>query len=100
MGSQAKAINYRRRRVLAIVFLAVSLLGLAFALTQPQSAGASAKAVKANFTYVYVQSGDTLWSIARSYAPDKDPQQEIADIKNLNNLESSTLAPGQRLALP
>jgi LysM repeat protein len=100
MGSQVKAINYRRRRVLAVVFVIVSLLGLAMALVQPQSAGASADAGKADFTYVYVQSGDTLWSIATNYAPEKDPQQEIADIKNLNNLDSSTVVPGQRLALP
>lgn len=96
----AKGINYARRRVMAVVLLVVALLAIAFSMLQTQSAGASSHSVKANFTYVYVAPGDTLWSIATKYAPERDPQQEITDIQNLNALSSSEVVPGQRLALP
>ena len=96
----AKGINYARRRVMAVVVLLVALLAVAFNMLQTQSAGASAHTGKASFTYVYVAPGDTLWSIATKYAPEKDPQQESNDIQNLNALNSSDVVPGQRLALP
>ena len=93
-------INYARRRAMAVVLLVVALLAVVFSTLQTQSAGASSHSGKANFTYVYVAPGDTLWSIATKYAPDRDPQQEITDIQNLNALSSSNVVPGQRLALP
>ncbi len=96
----AKGINYARRRVMAVVVVVVALLAVAFNMLQTQSAGASAHGSKATFTYVYVAPGDTLWSIATKYAPERDPQQEITDIQNLNALSSSDVVPGQRLALP
>ncbi len=100
MTATATRINYRRRRALAALFVVVALLVVAFSVTQAQSAGATSHAGKATFTYVYVAPGDTLWSIATTYAPDRDPQQEITDIQNLNGLSDASLVPGQRLALP
>ena len=96
----ANGINYARRRAVAAVLFVVVALAVAFNMLQPQSAGASAHSGKANFTYIYVAPGDTLWSIATKYAPQADPQQEIQDIKTLNSLTSSQLEPGQQLALP
>jgi len=100
MSSTATRINYRRRRIVAILFAVVALTVLAFSITQSQSAGATASAGKANFTYIYVESGDTLWSIAKKYAPNTDTQEEITNIQTFNNLSSANLEPGQRLALP
>jgi LysM repeat protein len=100
MNASASRINYRRRRIVAVLFAIVALTILAFSVAQSQSARATASAGKADFTYIYVESGDTLWSIATKYAPDVDPQEEITNIQNLNNLSSSNLEPGQRLALP
>ena len=44
--------------------------------------------------------GDTLWSIAGNIAPGADTQQVIADIVSLNQLETATVQPGQRLSIP
>ena len=99
-ASVVQGINYARRRALAIVILVIAALAVVFSISQTQAAGATSHAGKANFTYVYVAPGDTLWSIATKYAPDRDPQQEITDIQNLNALSSSNVVPGQRLALP
>ena len=48
-------------------------------------------------TYI-VKSGDTLWAIADRYCPDiVDIREWIAEVKELNNLNDSTIHPGQRL---
>ena len=49
--------------------------------------------------FVVVQPGDTLWAIASSrYAG--DPREAIWRIKDVNELESSSLSPGTVLRLP
>ena len=100
MSATATRINYRRRRIVAVLFAIVALTVLAFSFAQSQSAGASATSGKTEFTYIYVEPGDTLWSIAKKYAPDADTQEEISNIQTLNNLNDSKLESGQRLALP
>jgi len=47
-----------------------------------------------------VHSGDTLWSIAESYAPHRDRRDTVEDIRRLNHLGGYTLEVGQRLRLP
>lgn len=55
---------------------------------------------------VYVSSGDTLWSIAKSeqesnnYYKGKDVREIIFDIKKVNNLSSSDLVINQKLLIP
>jgi nucleoid-associated protein YgaU len=49
---------------------------------------------------VVVQPGDTLWSIARSVADDRDVREVIHSIRQANGLESGDIAPGQVLQLP
>ncbi len=47
-----------------------------------------------------VRSGDTLWMIAEDISPDADVRGLIAEIRNLNDLESSLIIPGQTLVVP
>jgi LysM repeat protein len=47
-----------------------------------------------------VQPGDTLWSIARSVAGEADVRDVVDEIQRLNDLEGTTLVPGQVLELP
>lgn len=53
-----------------------------------------------SFDYITVMSGDTLWSLAQQYAPNRDPRDFIIDLVALNNLGDSLITPGMRLALP
>jgi LysM domain len=46
---------------------------------------------------VTVQAGDTLWSIATSIAPNRDPRDEVAALQRLNHLDGVSLAVGQVL---
>lgn len=46
-----------------------------------------------------VQPGDTLWSIAVETFPG-DPREGVWELKERNDLSSSTIVPGQVLVLP
>jgi len=48
---------------------------------------------------VVVEPGDTLWSIARRVAPDRDARLVVADLRMLNSLPSADITVGQRLRL-
>ena len=54
----------------------------------------------AGFEYVTIKSGQSLWQLAESVAPGADPRDVIADIVRLNQLPTTEVQPGQRLALP
>jgi LysM repeat protein len=60
-------------------------------LSSPAAVPTNAPAV------VVVQPGDTLWSIARRIAPDRDARLVVADLRRLNALPSADLEVGQRL---
>jgi hypothetical protein len=89
----------RRLARTAIVLLAL-LTVLAFGLAgrMPASAGDSG-AVPATATVV-VQPGQSLWGIAQSVAPHDDVRATIERITTLNNLDSTTVVPGQQLIVP
>lgn len=51
--------------------------------------------------HVLVEPGETLWSIARAHiGPEGDPRPYIQEIRDLNELDTSAIAAGQRLVLP
>ena len=48
-----------------------------------------------------VSAGDTLWSIAaHEYGADIDLRRAIYKIREVNQLDGSTVSPGERLTLP
>ncbi len=97
-----KATYIRRRIMVALVFAFAIFGAVSLATGQAQAigAGASQSSSEASFTYVSVHAGDTLWSLADTYAGNTDPRDWIAELVTLNALESNNLQPGQKLALP
>jgi len=94
----------RRARLLLsalclIVLVAAAVLatggGSARAGHQTGPAGASDHVER-----VTVAPGDTLWAIAAREAPDVDPRETIADILELNALDSAAVRAGQVLLVP
>ena len=76
-------------RVIVVVFVAVFLWAV---FARDTGAGPPPR-------YHIVQAGDTLWSIAdATYAG--DPREGVWKLERRNRLESATIVPGQRLALP
>jgi len=94
-------ITARGRKVLAVVIAlpAITVLGL-LAMFSGGSAIATGSANTADFDYLTVQAGQSLWGIAENIAPDADPRDVIAEIMSLNQLHESSVQPGQRIAIP
>ncbi len=93
----------RRGRVLLagvpLVLLVAALVFLASSMTAPARAGdevgQATETVRVN-----VAPGETLWSLANEFAPDRDPRDVVSEIVELNGLGSSVVQAGQAVALP
>ena len=59
-----------------------------------------------NYKNISIQSGDTLWSIAKfekdnnEYFENKDIRDIVYEIQDLNNLSSSNLKIGEQINIP
>jgi hypothetical protein len=91
----------RRGRVVFTSLAAAPLVAVAAWLgvnALPAVATSSSSSVV--FEYATIESGQSLWQLASSIAPEADPRDVIADLMRLNQLDSSTVSPGQRIAIP
>lgn len=62
---------------------------------------ASVAFAQQNMATVYVQPGDTLWSIAKEYKAEKaDIRDVIDDIMEYNHLQSAVIYTGDKLIIP
>ena len=89
----------RRGRVLLLLAL-VGVLFAAFSLGRSASQAAPQSGEPAPVAQVTVAHGESLWSVARRVAPQDDPRDVVARIRELNDLDSPHLQPGQQLILP
>lgn len=83
------------RSAVIVAIASVSFFGFVNGANASGSFGA-----KANFEYITVSAGETLWSMADRLAPNSDPRDWIQEVVNLNGLTSAELKPGQRIAIP
>lgn len=70
-----------------------------FALNSSRAV-ASTSSPAPTFEYIQVASGQSLWQLAESIAPDADPRDVVSDLIHFNRLGSADVHPGQQLALP
>jgi LysM repeat protein len=86
---------------LPLILLAALVLSLAGFLNAPAKAADSSAELSLTPTVtVTVQPGESLWAIAGTVAPERDPRDVIADIVQLNNLADPRVIPGQQLFVP
>jgi hypothetical protein len=89
------SLQQRRKRVILLALIGLALLVsplFALSLGGPSASPPPARVV--------VQSGDTLWTLAREYGPaDQDIRAVIGDIRTLNRLDGSLIRPGQVLLI-
>ena len=86
---------------LPLILLAALVLSLAGFLNAPaKAADTSAELSLTPTVTVTVQPGESLWTIAGSVAPERDPRDVVADIVQLNNLDAARVLPGQQLFIP
>jgi LysM repeat protein len=70
-------------------------------LNSPAKAADTASGLSVTETVsVTVQPGESLWAIAGTVDPTRDPRDVIADIVQLNNLDNGKVMPGQQLFVP
>jgi hypothetical protein len=100
---QKTRLRLTRRGRFVLTFLVTVPLIIGAALFALNGGGAFASAdssTRVSFEHVTVQPGQSLWQIAEKLAPTADPRDVIAAIVNLNQLPTSTVTPGQQLAVP
>lgn len=84
-----------------LILLAALILTLSGFLNAPAKAAESSAGLSLTPTVtVTVQPGESLWAIAASVAPERDPRDVVTDIIQLNNLEAARVVPGQALFIP
>lgn len=84
-----------------LILLAALLLSFSGFLNAPAKAAESAAGLSLTPTVtVTVQPGESLWAIAETVAPERDPRDVVTDIIQLNNLDAARVVPGQALFIP
>ncbi len=91
-------IRLTSRGRLGLVVVLAMLLVAGFSLGRASRSAGSAPAPA--YQHTVVHPGQTLWTIARQVAPDRDPRETVADLEQLNDLTGATLEVGQSLRLP
>lgn len=91
----------RRGRVVLTTLASIPLIvGAAVFALNGGGAVATDSGAHTNFSYATVQNGESLWTIAERVAPNADPRDVIAGIVSVNQLSSTLVSPGQRVAIP
>ena len=85
-------------RFITFVTVLVLVVSMAIGAMFPVSA-ASPK--HSSYTEIKVQTGDTLWQLAKTYGDQsKDVREVIYDICKVNNVDAGSIYPGQVLRIP
>lgn len=82
------------------VFLMVIMLLMGSSFMRLSNAEMNPELMESNYTTIQVQSGDTLWTIAKAYGnPGTDPRKTIYEICEINQLDTKDIYPGQVLQI-
>ena len=91
----------RRGRIVLTVLVSTPLVIAAFfGITNGGTASASSDSGSSSLRYFTVAPGDTLWQLASELVPRADLRDVVAEIVQLNQLNSGDIQAGQRLAIP
>jgi LysM repeat protein len=94
-------LTRRGRGVLMAVAATPFIVGaFLFSALGDSPATATLEGSRVDFSFVTVESGQSLWQLAEQLAPRADPRDTIAELMTLNQLDSADVFAGQELALP
>lgn len=93
-------ITRRGRAVLGTLLVAPVAIALAVSALSGTPAQAGSTISTTNFAHITVTPGESLWDLAAWIAPQADPREVVADFVSLNQLATTAVQPGQRLAIP
>ncbi len=92
-----------RGRAVVIALVAALMIAALWVGTRragTAATGAATTAGRDGSHAVRVRPGDTLWEIARRHEPHADPRRTVSRIRELNDLDTPLVRPGQHLRLP
>jgi nucleoid-associated protein YgaU len=95
-----KRAHLTRRGQLVLVALAAVVVLAVAGLMSRTSGTATQRPEPIGQHSIVVQPGQTLWSIAKDVAPDRDVREVIYEIRRINGLDSAMVRSGQTLVLP
>ena len=98
--SKRSKLNAKGRRFVRQATVVTVAVVASIGFFSGQAATAGSTAVKTNFDYVTIHSGESLWQLAGELAPNEDRRDWIAKVVDLNALTTADVTPGQRIALP
>ncbi|MEP6482509.1 MAG: LysM peptidoglycan-binding domain-containing protein [Rhodoglobus sp.] len=93
-------LTKRGRAVLTALVATPLVIGALLFAINGGGAAASLEGSTQPFQYVTVDAGQSLWEIAQEIAPSADPRDVIAQVMQLNRLDSADVFAGVRLAIP
>jgi len=105
-GTMSRSVTPRLRLTQrgrgVLTFLAATPLVIAAFVFALNGGGATASLEGSTvpFEYVTVEAGQSLWQLAEDLAPQSDPRDVIAQLVQLNQLETADVYAGQELAIP
>ena len=90
------------RRASYVIFTAIAVIFIVFTLYPNKSNAQSQDGASYKYFHkIYVESGDTLWSIASENKSDIESTTDyIKEVKSINKLKSDDLYAGQMLVVP
>ena len=78
-----------------VLVLIISIVGTVIGLNTVDSL------TKNTYSEIQIQSGDTLWDLAREFGPDdQDVRKVVHAICTLNNISAASIRPGQTILIP
>lgn len=86
--------------VLVVVGVAVAAVLLFAGGVIASMVGGMAADVPHTTAVVAVAPGESLWDVARQYAPESDPQAVVSRIEELNGVNAGGVSPGATLVVP
>lgn len=104
VARQPVRLTRRGRALLRILMAGLLLVFVTFCAAAVARAAVSRAAVAPGPTPIQhrlvVAPGQTLWEIALDLAPDSDPRDTVARLRQVNHLRSAEIHEGDRLILP
>ena len=90
-----------KNRIRFITFVTVIMLVVSFAISGVFNTIKAHSTKEKEYIEVLVESGDTLWNIAKTYGSDDcDIRELIYNICQINNMKASDLRAGQTILVP
>lgn len=95
-----KIINKGRfYRFIAFLIMIFTIIGIG--LVDIAKTYADSFFIEEQYKEVYIETGDTIWAIAKEYMPEgKDIREVVYDIQKYNNIRNNNIQVGNIIKIP